>query len=375
MAENIVEKQCKKVISDFEVQSSISRLVAKDIFGQTESAPNVSMGQLSKNYYSYTFSASVLTCNGEKNVFVKIPKAVFLNKTSNILPISAKDRLMARAEESSLRLLEKDWVLDEQNVQWVTVRGMINEYSALVTDRVFAEDATLFFRNLDLRRRFRIFGPPKEALILENMMSRIAVSLQKFHNLNSAPSVFLVRNELQKFEFYSEEINKNTKSAWPKIALKELELVCNFNCPSVTVRSLKGIDIRNVLIDSSQGINLLDPGKIKPNHPEADVARFLMTYRILYWGSLLLLPFRQPDPKAERAFLRAYCSNGKGLEPKILAVFLLKEQLKHWHTALCSVEKRAWPDLVKRVVVWIYVNPFYSRQVAKQVTAIKELTN
>lgn len=375
MAENIVEKQCKRVISDFEVQSLIGRLVAKDIFGQTESAINISMDPLSRNYYSYTFSASVPTCNGEKSVFVKIPKAGFLDNSSNILPISAKDRLMARAEESSLRVLEKDWVLDEQNVQWVTFRGMIAEYSALVTDRVFAEDATLFFRNLDLRRRFRMFSPPKEALLLENMMSRIAVSLHKFHNLNSTPSVFLLKNELQKFKFYCEEINKNTKSAWPKIVLKELELVCNFSCPSVLVRSLKGIDIRNVLIDPSQGINLLDPGKIKPNHPEADVARFLMTYRILYWGSLLLLPFRQPDPKAEGAFLRAYCSSGKGLEPKILAVFLLKEQLKHWHTALCSVEKRSWPDLLKRVVVSIYVNPFYSRQVAKQVILIKESTN
>lgn len=375
MVESLKQKRVHNPASDFEIQKLIGESVAKDILGSINDISSVSIGALSKNYYSYTFSLKVMAQTGEKNVFVKIPKADFLGISSNILPISSRDRLMAREEELSLRLLEKKWVSDEQNVQWVTLCGTIAEYNVLVTDRVFAKDATSVLRRLDLRRRIGLSLFCKEAISLEKVMARIGSSLRSFHHSGASPSVFCLQKELKKFEFYCREIRQKTGNFLPNRVLQELNLMNDVRCPSVNVPTLKGLDVRNVLIDPDQGIYLLDPGKIKMNYPEADVARFLMTYRILYWGSLWLLPFRQPDSKAEEVFLRSYYPVGSGASILLLNLFLLKEQLKHWHTALDSVKKRPWPTALKRFAQWIYVNPFYSRQIAKQLTALKELSH
>ena len=132
----------------------------------------------------------------------------------------------------------------------------------------------------------------------------------------------------------------------------------------------KGIDMRNVLIDAHERLYLLDPGKTKSTHREADLARFVMTYRILYWGSRLLLLVRTPDPTAEAAFLEAYYAHSRPPCPQLLNLFLLKEQLKHWHTALDSLHWRPWAPWIKRLTAAVYVNPFYTRQIATQLQLI-----
>ena len=134
----------------------------------------------------------------------------------------------------------------------------------------------------------------------------------------------------------------------------------------IAVPTLKGIDIRNVLIDRQDRLYLLDPGRLKITYREADLARFIMTYRILYWGSKLLLLVREPDPKSEAAFLGSYYSHSQPSCPQLIDFFLLKEQLKHWYTALDSLQRRPWPSPLKRIVAMVYVNPFYTRQIMAQ---------
>ena len=54
---------------------------------------------------------------------------------------------------------------------------------------------------------------------------------------------------------------------------------------------------------------------------------------------------------------------------------MLKEQLKHWHTALDSLDRLQWPSIIKDLVKKIYVNPFYVRQVSSQLDLIKQGIN
>jgi aminoglycoside phosphotransferase (APT) family kinase protein len=135
------------------------------------------------------------------------------------------------------------------------------------------------------------------------------------------------------------------------------------------VPTLKGIDIRNILIDQDDKVSILDPGRLKLASREADLSRFIMTYRILYWGSRLFL-FIDPDKDAEKAFLKAYYDNSFPASGNVLHFYLIKEQLKHWYTAHESLEMHSYPAVVKRLLAGIYVNPYYIRQLTAELEKI-----
>ena len=79
---------------------------------------------------------------------------------------------------------------------------------------------------------------------------------------------------------------------------------------------------------------LLDPGRLKSACHEADLARFIITYRILYWGSKLFFLRLVPSLEAEKAFYDAYYQSTNQSSSVLQNYFLMKEQIKHWHTAI-----------------------------------------
>src|SRR5581483_12161147 len=98
-------------------------------------------------------SLEAKTASGPSHVFVKIPKLDLRRRAPAIMPIEPGDRRMAEEEEASLRLLSRKWRPDELEVRWVSLRGVIADCNAIITDRVFADPAFDIFRRLDLRRR------------------------------------------------------------------------------------------------------------------------------------------------------------------------------------------------------------------------------
>ena len=352
-----------------QVQHMLGQHVAKVVLGVEDDTALVKIGPLATNNFSFTFSVDVNTPSGQRNVFVKIPKVDMRGSIPSMLPILFEDRELAKEEESSLRLLDEKWQADDVDVRWVKLCGSLLEYNALITERVFADEAFDVFRRFDLRRRF---GFRQDGHRLRGSMARLGAALGRFHHVNSSSVVFRLAEALPKLEFYCREIATSTGSLWPERVLGQLQSMGEMEVTGVEVPTLKGIDIRNVLIDGQDRLYLLDPGRTKITHRESDLARFIMTYRILYWGSKLFLLFREPDPKAETAFLDAYYSNSQPACPGLLNFFLLKEQLKHWHTALDSLQRRPWPSLLKYIVAKVYVNPFYTRQITAQFKLIKK---
>lgn len=347
-------------LTNEQVHHLLGRQVARGMLGVLDDA-QMEIGPLSSNYYSFTFSVKALTVSGRRDVFVKIPKVDMRGLVPSILPITPEDRRMAQEEESSLTLLSQKWEGGDLKVCWANLCGTVPEYNAIVTERIFADEAFMFFRRLDLRRRF---GFRQDAQRLQALMARLGATLGRFHQTNVRAKIFRLSEALPKFEFYCHELEKTTGSPWPERILQKLHSMGDAQFMATEVPTLKGIDIRNVLIDADDRLYLLDPGRIKFTHREADLARFMMTYRVLYWGSKLLLLFRQPDPKAEASFLDAYYASAPSPCPQLLDLFLLKEQLKHWHTALDSLRRLPWSPAIKGLVARIYVNPFYTRQVA-----------
>lgn len=352
-----------------EAQRSLGLQVAREFLGVASDPALIKIGPLTQNYFSFTFSVEAESASGPRSVFVKIPKTDMRGRVAAILPVTSDDRRLAEEEASSLTLLGQKWSGADLAVRWVNLRGMVPEYNAIVTDRIYAAEALPVFRRFDLCRRTGVQGAGRR---LDRSMARMGAALGRFHAANARTKVFRLSEALPKLEFYCRELSACSGSRLPMRVIRELKSMRDLEFGGVEAPSLKGLDVRNMLIDEKDSLYLLDPGKTKRTFREADIARFIMTLRILYWGSARLLLLREPDPRAEEAFLGAYYADSKPASPFLLRFFILKEYLKHWHTALDSLQRRAWPPTIKRLAVGLYVNPFYARQIAAQLKSIIE---
>ena len=331
------------------------------ILGAEDGNNPVECGQLTIHHFSFTFTVNTHPDTESGEVFVKIPKTDMRGTEPQILPISSEDRALAQGEVSSLRLLGEKWPCDELGVRWVHIRDFLPEHNAIITDRVFGGPAFQTFRRLDILRRC---GFRKAAGDLRGYMARLGAALGRFHHANSRPLPFRFASLRPKLESYCRDISERTDSPWPRRVLDRLRHLGDIELPGLQVPTLKGLDIRNILLDSMDRMYLLDPGKMKVTYREADLARFLMTYRILYWGSKCLLLLGTPDAEAEASFLSSYYKHSSPPSQGILDFYFLKEMLKHWYTAMDSLQRLPWTPAVKRLTSRIYIDPFYSGQLA-----------
>ena len=341
------------------IRQRLARLVVEDITGQPFDESHVEVGPLVTNYFSFIFSIEAHTRGNTQKVFVKIPKEDLRQRSNSILPIYPADRSMAADEVESLRTLADQWHADDLGVSWVRLRKYFPQYNAIVTDAAAGADAFSVFRRLDLRRRL---GLKKDGRRLREAMTRLGASLGRFHHGSSRSTVFHASESIPKLERYCHELGASVGSSGPSHVIQALKSIGDLEIEAIEVSTLKGIDIRNILMDAKDRLIMFDPGRMKRTCREADLARFIMTYRILYWGSGLFLLGLRPDSRAEDAFLEAYYSHSAPPSPKLLSLFLIKEQLKHWHTAIDSLWRLPWAITIKRLVAAIYVNPFYNRQ-------------
>ena len=351
------------VASNADVILAVSRLVADKLIPAPRGGVAPLIGSLRTNYFSFTFSVDRVTREGCSGVFVKIPKVDLRCADPTIFPILPEDRSMAEEEVRSLRILGDSWRADDLRVRWVALREYLPEYNAIVTDRVCAGEAFRVFRRLDLRRRL---GVARDSYWLRDIMARMGTALARFHQRNAKKTRFRAADEIPKLERYCRDLSLLSRSALPDRVANAIRGVASYETDGLQVTTLKGIDIRNVLLDEKYSVFLLDPGRMKTAFREADLARFLMTYRILFWGSPLFALGIRPDAGAEAAFLEAYYANSEPASKWLLSFFLLKEQLKHWHTAFDSLNKKPWPAAARRLIAMVYIEPFYIRQLTNE---------
>lgn len=349
------------------IQQSLAHLVVEKITGLLFHKANATVGPLVTNYFSFIFFIEIHTGLGLKRVFVKIPKENLLKGSKSILPISSADRCMAEDEVHSLRTLADQWQSDDLGVSWVRFRGFFPQYNAIVTEAAEGIEAFAVFRKLDL---MRLMGSKNTRFRLGRAMSRFGQALGRFHHKNTKKMLFRLSDDIPKLERYCCELDSILRSRWPRRVLAILRSREYLKFETMEVPTLKGIDVRNALMDEHDSLFLFDPGRMKRTCCEADLARFIMTYRIIYWGSTLFFLRLRPDAQAEKEFLEAYYSCTMVSNKKLLSLFLIKEQLKHWHTAIGSLLFRPWPTPLKRFVAATYVNPFYTRQLGREIKRV-----
>ena len=207
-------------------------------FFESINEDQVQISKLSTNYYSFTFSITINLSNRSQHIFVKIPKTCMRGSTQKILPIAPEDRLMANEEVSSLKFLENNWPIEGSDVSWVKLLGLLPEYNAIVTERIFADEFFISFRRWDLSRRI---GFVKDEKKFQQSMTSISSKLAKFHKKNELKTSVYLSELLPKIDLYCKNLSSSSQSHLPNYIWKELQLLKN----------VKFKFINNVLIDGN----------------------------------------------------------------------------------------------------------------------------
>lgn len=354
-----------KIPDNLEVHAALSALVAKQIFGLNVHSGHLLLGPLEVSDFSSVFSLDLVNSSKRRGVFIKIPKADIIRKT--IFPITAEDRKLAEEEYRSLVTLSEFWDSADIKVNFVKPLNFISNYNAIITERVYAQHLFKFFLKCDLLRKI---GLAKNDDPMYDILCRIGKALAKYHQKSFKKKVFIVDETILKINNYCLLLSQfGVEQHILKSIIAKLAETKGYNSASHITKTIKGLDIRNILFDNNYNIYMLDPGKTKQDYNEMDLARFIVTCRILYWGSFLFFHQLSPHDSYENMFLKGYYYNDDH-PGKLLIIFLIKELLKHWLMAYKVLQIKKWPMPMKRILKFTYIDPFYKNQLYRELNKL-----
>jgi hypothetical protein len=355
----------KRIADNQEVYSALSTLVAQEVFGMNINFDHLSLGPLKVNDFSSGFSIDLVSNSQQRGVYIKIPKADF--SRDHIFPITSDDRRLAEEEYRSLVTLSEFWDSGDIKVNFVKPLKFINNYNAIITERVYAQHLFKFFRKCDLLRKI---GLAKNDDPMYDIFCRIGKALAKYHQKSFKKKVFIIDETISKFNNYCLLLSQfGVEQHILKSIIAKLAETKGYNSASHITKTIKGLDIRNILFDNNYNIYMLDPGKTKQDYKEMDLARFIVTCRILYWGSFLFFHQLSPHDSYENMFLKGYYYNDDH-PGKLLIIFLIKELLKHWLMAYKVLQIKKWPMPMKRFLKFTYIDPFYKNQLSRELNKL-----
>ena len=325
-----------------------------------------STGSLHRNHFSLIYSADLASCT---RLIIKIPKTDLRRRGSDgILPLTDDDRQMGRAEYDSLTFLHDRWRGDDVRGRWVRPLLYLDAFNAVVTERVEAEEVCEAYRRDALAQ---LTGRRAAGDHLIDVMSRVGAALGRLHRAQGRPVSLRGAALARRVRDYIDRLQR-LRGDDPVLARAHgvTERLGAEQWSTVETTTLKGLDIRNVLESTDGSVWLLDPGKVKRTAREADLARFLLTWRILFWGSPWFALKAAPHATTDRAFLNAYWDGAVG-DPRAMHAYEMKELLKHWHTGLESLALRNWPVAGAAIVRRLYIEPFYRARLGGLLDALE----
>ena len=317
--------------------------------------------------FSSCLSIEWLDRGARAGVYVKVPKVD--RRRRSVHAETAADRALAEEEFKSLSYLQRYWNGPGPYPTYVKPLAFYREHNAIVTERAYANELLWILRRDDLLARSRRRSTADRS---NAALEQVGWALQSFHRRSQeaegcGDGTFRALELVRKSEEIVEDLRVFRVSRG--ILCGVFELLARYetySCSSTTVLTLKGLDVRNMLIGEGDRIYLLDPGKMKLDVGAADLARVLVTCRILYWGSLWLFLRLRPAAGQEQALLRGYYGAARG-EEELLHLYIVKELLRQWRDAHEALTLKSWPRLLKWFLRKTYIDPFYTGELQTEV--------
>ncbi len=356
----------EKIPDNLEVYAALSALVAKEVFGMNVNSDHLLLSPLKVDDFSSGFSIDLLSNSQQRGVYIKIPKADF--SRDHIFPITSDDRRLAEEEYRSLVTLSESWDSPDIKVNFVKPLNFITNYNAIITERVYAKDLFKFFRKYDLLRKI---GLAKNHDPMYDILGRIGKALSRFHEKSFKKKAFIIDETIFKIRNYCLQLSRfGVEEHILNPIIAKLDATKGYNSASHFTNTIKGLDIRNTLLDNNYNVFLLDPGRMRNDYKETDLARFIVTCRILYWGSLLFFLQLSPHVSYENIFLNGYYNNDDDHSGQILIIFIIKELFKHWLMAHNVIQIKKWPTPIKHFLKFSYIDRFYKNHLYQELNKL-----
>tara|TARA_B100000035_G_C21015396_1_gene561547 strand:+ start:51 stop:1121 length:1071 start_codon:yes stop_codon:yes gene_type:complete len=339
----------------------------KDIEQSHKISSYTDYGSLEINKYSLTFWVRFIKKDKPFFVYFKIPKIVENNK--ELLKFDKADISLAEEEFNSLEYLNNNWPSTE-SVSFAVPLTFIEKFNLIITERIIGKH--LF---LELRKPLiNLFQKEK----LESHLSNLGRSLSIFHSKHNLKCNFELKEVTKKFQLYISQLSRYGVN---KINFKLLEKLLNennnFQDSSFLTLNLKGFDVRQIFVNE-KGLFIIDPGKIKKSYFESDLARFIVTLRIINWGSISkvfhLILSVYIKSSYEKKFLKSYYGK-KVMFDKKLSFLIIKEILKHWIMAHKSIDQKPIPKFLKKVIRLFYLNIYFKNLLFQEIKHFNKHTN
>ena len=355
-----LKQQISNKQSNQRIQKQIFDLVSESFFNGSKDP--IKCSKLIINDFSSCFYIE----NNEREVYVKIPKQ---NKSKNtIISHSLEDQALAKNEYESLLFLNKNWI--DGDVSFVNVLGYNNNFNSIFTEKFNGKEFWELVRNSDFKKKV---GFDTKVGQVPNFLEKIGKAHNSHQNNNiEEEKLFNWDPFIQKIKKLENKLGNSLKKDISQELDKNIKLTKHIELQSFTTKTLKGFDIRNILYKNNGEIKILDPGKFKIDFRQVDIARFLVTLRIIYWGSLGFFINLVPSIDLENSFLNNY--NLDSENHSALKFIIIKELLRHWVTAERVLSEKNWNIYFKIFMKNYYITPFYTAQLNRALNDFKEST-
>lgn len=332
------------------------KTILANLYKETD-LPFEIINQSSYKANDYSFCSEIKIKLGEeiREYFIKIPKrdiAYIEIEERDIFPITERDKELGMNEVESLKNLNKKYISSKVDTNLVKCVHYSFSKNFIITEKIYAKDFFKTLRKASLIKFFLSLSIKSVEKNMFNLGQSIAVFSEKEGGIEN---VIEYKLDKSKIDPYLEKISSKKYSyKFDSLFFKAEGL------NSILSDGFKGLDIRNILIDKSNKIYVLDPGKIKLEYAESNLARFITTLLIIFWGSFYFFIGFKTHKYYLDFLIKGFLSKNTKINPIIFDSELKKETIKHWELAIRALENKKWNKFVSSFIKSFYIDKFYA---------------
>ena len=337
-----------------ELDASI-RSRCEKYFGQSEAGtPN--RGPVEFDYWSVSYKLMFTS----RSVFVKIPKMNMRERDIAAVLTNSASLESARTEFDSFLKIHAI-------TQWPegcsTVRPLdyAEQFNAIITEYSPSED---LFRQCRAAM-LPIFSKSEEGQRIRTSVQHCGEWLRHFQEfeLDCSPVQVDSRQVFEDIRSWADEIMPLCSRPGHLRKLLDEFRQESWSSYLPRVRTCEGFEARNILVDRDGVIRVVDPGKIGLSSGLEDLAHFLASLTMLYWGTPFLwlgIPFAKPY---RQAFLEGWSARGREVDSTLLAWFEVREWFRQWLEAYKAVAQKRCGRFIRGILRSTYVDTFFLNRI------------
>jgi hypothetical protein len=237
------------------------------------------------------------------------------------------------------------------------------EWNAIVTDRVKGRDLYAVLRTAPFMPRISGRLHQKELFLMLGALGEWLANFQL--NFDSTESPILdSRDYAADINGYWQTIGSYSRHQRKIRSIAERVNQIKIQNPQTFCPHIEGFEIRNVLVErSSKRLFVLDPGQISFKCYLENIAEFLISLDILYWGTAWFLSRWSFLQTMHSAFLEGF-TRCIPIAPDWLLFFKIKELIHSWSAACLVLDRKKVPAALKVLLQSVYVDRFYIDELA-----------